>query len=444
MRRLLFFFFMLIALAAPLYAAAAKSIFPYPYQETSLGNGLKIILIPMKNQGLVSYFTIVHAGSRDEIEPGHSGFAHFFEHMMFRGTEKYPADVYNQIASGMGADTNAYTTDDYTCFYLHFPSRYLEKVVDLESDRFQNLKYALPAFQTEAKAVLGEYNKNFANPFFQIDEKMSDTAFEKSSYKHTTMGFPRDIQDMPNQYDYSLTFFQRFYRPENCTILVTGNFNPQEALTLIKKYYSDWKPGTYKTVNPTEPEQTVEKRASMTYQGDTLPILGIGYKAPQFSTTGKDNAALDLLSELAFGETSPLYQKLVLDEQKTDVLTVDFSPHKDPDLFIIYARLKKADDLQYVEQAVSSALDEMKKNLVDARKLEDIKSNFKYSFLMGLDTSRNVGSRMAQRLELTRSIKGVDELFQTYQDITPQDIQHAAQTYFEPQKKTVVTLTGAK
>src|ERR1051326_814032 len=119
MRRLISILFIL-ALAAPVYAATAASIFPYPYQETALPNGLKVILIPIKNQGLVSYFTIMHAGSRDEIEPGHTGFAHFFEHMMFHGTPKYPAELYTQIASEMGADHNAYTTDDYTCYYMHF------------------------------------------------------------------------------------------------------------------------------------------------------------------------------------------------------------------------------------------------------------------------------------------------------------------------------------
>src|SRR5215213_1723948 len=116
---------------------AVESVFPYKYEESTLDNGLKVIAIPMKNPGLVSYFTIVRAGSRDEVEPGKSGFAHFFEHMMFRGTVKYPPEKYNQAVTEMGADMNAYTSDDRTVYYLHFPSRYLEKIVELEADRFQ-------------------------------------------------------------------------------------------------------------------------------------------------------------------------------------------------------------------------------------------------------------------------------------------------------------------
>ena len=433
---------LLLLLLAPI--AWGASMFPYPYQEHTLDNGLKVILIPIKNQGLVSYFTIVHTGSRDEIEPEKSGFAHFFEHMMFRGTEKYPSDAYDQITAEMGAERNAYTTDDYTFYYLHFPDRYLEKVIDIESDRFQNLKYALPEFQTEAKAVLGEYNKNFANPFFQLEEKLYDTAFSKSSYKHTTMGFLRDIQDMPNQYEYSLTFFNRFYRPNNCTIMVTGNFEPDTALKLIKKYYPDWKPGDYKTVNAQEPEQTEPKSAQVNYKGDTLPLLAIGYKAPAFDPASKDFAALGVLTDLAFGETSQLYQQLVLEQQKVDVLAAEFPPHRDPNLFVIYSRLKKQEDLKSVEDAIVVTLEGMKKTPVEAQKLADLKSNLKYSFLMGLDTSKNVGFRLGQFVELTRNIEGVNQMIESYQAVTAEDVQKAAQKYFTPEKKTTVTLTGGK
>jgi len=441
MRRLLLFFVYLLFFVS---TVRAGSMFPYAYQEHTMDNGLKVILIPIKNQGLVSFFTIVHTGSRDEIEPGKSGFAHFFEHMMFRGTEKYPSALYDEITAEMGAERNAYTTDDYTFYYMHFPDRYLEKVIDLESNRFQNLKYALPEFQTEAKAVLGEYNKNFANPFFQIEEKLYDNAFSKSSYKHTTMGFLKDIQDMPNQYDYSLSFFNRFYRPNNCTILVTGNFNPETTLSLIKKYYTAWKPNDYKTVNAEEPEQTEPKSGHVDYTGDTLPLLVIGYKSPAFDPANRDFAALDVLTDLAFGETSPLYQKLVLEEQKVDMVTADFTPHRDPNLFIIYARLKKQEDLKSVEDAILATLEDIKKNPVEAQKLADLKSNFKYSFLMGLDTSKNVGFNLGQFVELTRDIQGVDQMIESYQAVTAEDVQKAAQKYFMTEKKTTVTLTGGK
>src|SRR3990172_5244127 len=268
MRRILLFLcFLLLAPNLP-----ADSVFPYQYQETILENGLKVILIPMKNTGLVSYVTVVRTGSRDEVEPGKSGFAHFFEHMMFRGTPKYSSDLYGTTLAEMGADHNAFTAYDYTAYYLHFPAANLEKIIELESDRFMNTEYTLPAFQTEARAVLGEYNKSVADPFFQLDEKLSDSAFLKSTYKHTIIGFLKDIEDMPNQFDYSLTFFDRFYRPENCALILTGNFEADQAVSWIKKYYSSWKRGTYKAISIEEPEQTEERSVTVSYKGETLPL----------------------------------------------------------------------------------------------------------------------------------------------------------------------------
>ena len=363
---------------------------------------------------------------------------------MFRGTEKYPPERYNAIVTEMGADTNGSTWDDRTMYYLHFPSRYLEKVIEIESDRFQNLKYSKAAFQTEAKAVLGEYNKDFANPFFQTDEKVRDTAFDKSTYKHSAMGFIKDIQDMPNQYDYSLQFFNRFYRPENCIILITGSFNSQEAVALVKKYYSNWKPGNYKTSNPPEPEQTAERTAKIDYAGDTLPILAISYKTPAYNPSDREYAALWLLGPLAFGETSELYRQLVLKDQLVDLLEPDFEPHRDPYLFSIYARLKKAEDLPTVQEAIDRTLENMQNKPVEDKRLADLKSNIKYSFLLSLDTSKSTAFQLSQYINLTRDIASLDTLFKTFDSITAEDIQKAAQKYFGARKRTVVTLTGGK
>ena len=428
--------------------AWSESMFPYQYKETKLENGLKVILIPMDNAGLVSYMTYVNVGSRHEIEPGHTGFAHFFEHMMFRGTKKYPAEKYGQVLLEIGADRNAFTGEDFTFYYMHFPGRYLEKVVDIESDRFMNLEYAVPEFQTEAKAVLGEYNKNFANPFFQLEEKLNDTAFEKSTYKHTAMGFLKDIQDMPNQFDYSRTFFSRYYRPENSTVMIAGKFNPEEALALIRKYYATWKPSNYKPVMPQEPDQKAEKRATVKYEGDTLPLLAISHKAPSFDPSSKDFAALSLLSELAFGETSPIFEKLVLQDQKADFVSGDYIPHTGDYLFTVYVRLKSPEDVAAVEQQILNTLEQMKQQPVDPDRLADLKSNRKYSYLMSFATSKSITDgfyrSMPPYLAMIHGVKAVDQLFATYESVTPQDIQKAAGEYFQKEKRTVVTLTGAK
>ena len=114
------------------------------------------------------------------------------------------------------------------------PATALAKVVEIESDRFRNLKYDEPAFQKEARAVLGEYNKNASSPFQLLNEAMQDAAYTTHTYKHTTIGFLADVKDMPNQYAYSKTFFDRWYRPENCTIVVTGDVNHDQLVKLVR------------------------------------------------------------------------------------------------------------------------------------------------------------------------------------------------------------------
>src|SRR6266545_5259628 len=150
---------------------SGSKVFPYPFHITVLENGLKVVAVPFDSPGLVAYWTVVRAGSRNEIEPGKSGFAHFFEHMMFRGTDTYPRDRYNAILKELGADHNAFTTDDYTAYHVLAPASGLETIMTLESDRFMNLKYSVEGFKKEAGAVLGAYNKNASNHFQMLNEK---------------------------------------------------------------------------------------------------------------------------------------------------------------------------------------------------------------------------------------------------------------------------------
>jgi len=186
--------------------------------------GLKPLSCPCPVRDWRRILRFVRTGSRDEVEAGKSGFAHFFEHMMFRGTKKYPGPMYDSICTGMGANANASTTDDFTMFFISFAKDNLEKVIELESDRFQNLSYLKPAFQTEAGAVYGEYRKDVTNPFFLLEEKLADRAYDVHTYKHTTMGFEAEHQRHARGLRLQpVRFFKRYYRPENVVILVVGD-----------------------------------------------------------------------------------------------------------------------------------------------------------------------------------------------------------------------------
>lgn len=424
--------------------AMAGSIFPYKYTVEVLPNGLKVVLIPMESPGLVSYYSVVRTGSRDEVEPGKTGFAHFFEHMMFRGTKKYPGPVRDSIVTSIGASGNAYTSDDITAYYYNFAAEDLERVIELESDRFQNLLYPEGVFQTEAGAVYGEYRKNITSPFAVLSEKMKELAYDVHTYKHTTMGFEADIKAMPQQFEYSKSFFSRFYRPENIVLVVAGDMDVRKTLDMIKKYYGGWQKGYVAPKVTPEPAQQGERTTEVSYPGRTLPILVIGYKGEAFDAKNKNLAAAMLLGELAFGENSDLNKKLFLKEQKVQFLSPSFPMNRDQGLYQIYSMVKKVEDVSYVRDEVYRTIEEFKTKPVDAQKLADLKRRNKYNFLMGLDTPSRVTGGLARVVAITGGVEAIDELYATFDTVTPQDIQNAAKRYLTPERRSVIVLKGAQ
>lgn len=422
---------------------SADKVFPYDYEVNKLENGLKIITVPMPTDGIVSYYTLVRTGARDEYEQGKSGFAHFFEHMMFRGTEKYPGTVYDSLIISIGADGNAYTTDDYTAYHLNLAKEDLDLVMELESDRFQNLSYPEADFKTESGAVYGEYRKNSTNPSNVVWENIKNTAFDKHTYKHTTIGFEADIKAMPTLFEYSKEFYSRYYRPENCILFVAGDITTKDVLAKAKKYYSPWERGYVTPKIQTEPEQTAPRSAKVTYAGKTNPILGIGYKAEAFDPKSKSSIARELIGDLAFGSNSDLYKKLFLNEQKVQSLSPYFPQNRDPFLSIIFAEVNDAKDLKYVETEVQNAVNWLQTNLVDTKKLEDLKKRQKYDFLMGLDTPANLTGGLAKLIAITGGMDVIEDYFKTLSTITPQDIQDEAKKMNES-KRTTIELKGAK
>jgi len=424
--------------------AASGQIFPYRSVQETLPNGLKTIVIPLDSPGLVTYWSIVRTGSRDEVEPGRSGFAHFFEHMMFRGTKKYPGPVYDQIVTALGADSNAYTTDDYTAYHMTFAKEDLERVVEIESDRFQNLSYEKPAFQTEAGAVYGEYRKGITHPFSLLDEKLRDLAYDVHTYKHTTIGFEADIKAMPEAYEYSLSFFRRFYRPDNIVILVVGDVAPAVAIDLVRKYYAGWEKGYVPPQIVPEPPQTAERKGNVPYPGKTLPILQISYKGDACDPDNAEYVAAMLLADLAFGETSEIYKRLVLDEQKVQALEAFVPMNRDAPLFDIIAMVKEAQDLDEVRDEIYRTLERFQAGPFDAEKLVQLKRRHKYGFLMELDTPDGVAQALARPIALTGGIEVVDRLYEALDRATPDDVMRAAGKYFVPQRRTVMVLQGTE
>jgi zinc protease len=424
--------------AAP---SASGEVFPFKVEQTTLDNGFKVLVIPYDSPGTIAYFTVVRTGSRDEIEPGHSGFAHLFEHIMFRGTERYGQDKYAAMLKQMGADNNASTRDDVTEYHIIGPSAELETLMDLESDRFKNLKYTEEQFKTEALAVLGEYNKNASNPGLPLEEKLRDVAFTQHTYRHTTLGFLADVQAMPKYYEFSIAFHDRFYRPENCTLVIVGDAQADKVFALAKRYYGDWKRGYKATDIPVETPQREPKSAHLDWANPTHPYLVEGYHAPAFSVENVDFAALDLIGQLLFGESAPLYQDLVNNKQWADFIQGGPEEHRDPYLFSVFARVKSEAAIAQVQDAISKALEDLKTHPVDPARLDRIKSHLRYAFALGLSTPAAVAYQVLQAIALTGDVSSINALFAQYQKVTPADIQRMATQVFRAENQTVVTLS---
>jgi zinc protease len=433
-------FLPLALFTAAAFGATPPKILPYPFTQQDLPNGLRLVVVPTDYPNIVATYIVVQAGSRNEVEPGHTGFAHLFEHLMFKGTEKYPREKYTATLQRIGASSNAFTTEDFTCFYTVFSKEDLSTVLQMEADRFRNLKYTEPELKTEALAVLGEYNKNSSDPSSRLEEVLSDTAFDRSTYKHTTMGFLKDIQDMPNQYDYSLKFFDRYYRPEYTTILVVGDVKAKSVRDAVDKFWGEWKRGSYQPEIPHEPPQEKPRTAGVDWPTPTLPIVDVAYKGPAYTDSAKDTAALDALAFLAFSPTSDLYQKLVVQEQKAASLSASAPDNVDPALFQIEARVKKAADVDSVREQILATVKTFQEKPVDAERLAAVRKHLRYALALRMQSSDAIAAILARYVALRRTPETINNLYDQYAALTPEDVQQAATKYLAENSRTTVTL----
>jgi zinc protease len=427
-----------LCLAAPAVGQTADRVFPYEYRRFELPNGLVSYLIDAGPSGQVAYLSIVRTGSRDEVEAGRSGFAHFFEHMMFRGTEKYPD--FDAVMSEIGAARNAFTSSDMTVYYAVAGSENLERMIDLESDRFMNLGYSEPDFRTEAGAVLGEYQQSATTPSGFLNEKLRETAFDLHTYRHTTIGFEADVRAMPEGFEYSLDFHRRHYRPENVILVLAGDFDFDRVERMIREYYTPWQPGYVAPTIPVEPAQTAPRDRTVVFPGRTLPILSINWRAPAWSPTDRTAIATEVLGRVAFGPNSDLFRTLVLRERKVGSLGASFGLLRDPYLVGVFTTVLNPADIDGVRTAVLETARRFQEQPVDERALADAKSNMKYGFLMGLETPQSIAFSMIQPVVMTGGIEAVEDYYRTLDSITAEDVRRAARQVLVDESRTIVTM----
>jgi zinc protease len=440
MKKLIILLLFILTLSSQKIINAQNSFVPFTIHQTQLENGLNVVTVPFDSPGIVAFYIIVRVGSRNEVEKGVTGFAHFFEHMMFRGTDKYPKDKYEQVLKSIGASANANTSSDRTVYHMTGDANKLEKMFEIEADRFRYLNYSKEDFIIEAGAVKGEYTKNYANPLSRLYESIRNTAFDVHTYKHTTMGFYEDIVDMPNQYEYSLQFYKRFYKPEYCTILCVGDVTFNQIISLAEKYFGSWERGSYVADIPVEPTQNQTRYAHIK-SSEVPPYLSLNYKGPAFNDTEIDLPALYLISSIYFGPNSSIYKKLVLEEKKVKSLGCYPSFSRDPELIGIYANLKDNKDLRYVLEELLAEVEAVKTKPVDITILNNAKSNIQYRTLMNMDNPTDIANILSSFISVSGDPESINRYYKTLGKITPEDIINVAKKYFVNTSLTIGTIT---
>ena len=410
-----------------------------------LDNGLTVVTVEFPSPGIVAYYTLIRAGSRDEIEKGKSGYAHLFEHLMFRGTPKVSAEMYEKKLQAMGADNNAFTTDDFTLYVPLVPKDALPELISVEADRFQHLDVPRPAYKDETGAVLGEYNKDFSDPYMAIDEALRAEAFTQHTYGHTTIGFKKDVEAMPNAYDYSKEFFARYYTPDDATIFVVGDFERDKVLSLIRANYKDWQGHRTKPEIKTEPDQIAARSKALVWKNATAQRVSVAYKIPSTGSSLRDVAALSVLRALVFDESSALYQRLVVAEQK--VIEIDSDPddllHRDPGLFRVDMKLRSTTSFDEVVKAVDDEIAKVGRGEVKADQLEAVRAHVLNATSLSLQTPGRVAERLAVWTAVTDGdVRAFENFAKQVSELTLADVQKVATQYLTVDRKNVVTMSS--
>jgi zinc protease len=407
-----------------------------------LSNGLKVILLENHEVPVIDLQIWYHVGGKDEL-PGHTGFAHLFEHLMFKGSAHVGPDEHSRIIEAVGGFDNAETNDDSTDFFETFPSQYLERVLWLEADRMGSLNVDDANFKSERQVVEEERRVRVDNqPYGSIEEDLRAAAFTVHGYHHTPIGSIADL-DKATLEDVR-AFFNTYYKPNNATLVIVGDFNSDQALTWTKKYFEGIpaSAGPIPRPNKPEPPQAAEREVSKSYTNTPLPAVVIGYKIP--ARYSPDSYPLDLASNiLAGGESSRLYQALVYKDQIA-VQSAGFGNFtEDPNLFWAYAIMNPRFKPQDGEKAVIGILDGLKTQPVSDTDLQKAKNQEISGFILGHDTDEQKAVALENAAVIGKNPDLVNTELDRYLQVTPEDIERVAKEYFVPEHATILTITPA-
>ena len=409
----------------------------FPVEERSLPNGLQIRLLPDRSLPVTTLYSFFRVGSRNE-RPGITGISHLFEHMMFNGSKKYGPKEFDRRLESAGGHSNAYTSNDLTAYYEDFASDALPLVLDLESDRMASLTIDDVSLAREREVVKEERRFRTDNDIDgMMDEAMGALAFLAHPYRWPVIGWMTDIEGITRQ-DCE-AYFRTYYAPNNCTLVLVGDFDGKQAMKLLEEHYASIPSGEkLPPVAVGEPQQKGERRSVIRYPAQAPAVL-VGFRAPDGSDP--DSLVLDLIeTALSSGEGARLKRALVYEQELCVDAHVGFGWRIDPGLFEISLKLNPGVDPERAESSLWAEIARLCDQPMPAKELERARNLVRAQLLRGLQTSNGRAHTIGQMEVMLGGWKHMLDLDDRYAAITAADIQRVAQKTFPPHRRNVVTL----
>jgi zinc protease len=403
----------------------------------TLANGLQVIVWPDHSIPSVVLYNWVHVGSRNEVN-GATGLAHFFEHMMFNGTSRHAQGEFSRMIEGNGGSDNAFTSQDVTVYQDWFPRSALELVLELESDRLANLAFDPAVVEKEREVVYSERRLRVedSNPAF-LDEQVQATALIAHPYRIPTIGWPSDIKT------WTLADLEGFYRmayaPNNCTLVLVGDIEPEQAFRLVERFYGPIARGPeVPAVRTVEPEQQGERRLTLERPGQN-PLVTMAWHA--IKADDARAPALNLLQTiLTGGDASRLHRSLVEEQQLAVDVGSGWSEGFDPNLYIVSATLPEGGSPEAFERGLQAELDRILKDGVSPLELTRAKNQQAMGFWRGLATLDGKAHMLGEFAVFHGDYRKLFTAPEAYEQVTREQLLAVARDVFQPAHRTVGVL----
>jgi zinc protease len=431
----------LFLLFAQLSWAADKN--PSDTHEFLLNNGLKLIVREDHRAPTVAHMVWYRAGSMDETN-GRTGVAHVLEHMMFKGTDKVKAGEFSRLVAAVGGRENAFTSRDYTAYFQQVEKSKLEEVIKLEADRMSNLNFDDAEFLKEIQVVMEERRlRTEDNPSSLLNESLMATAFMSSPYRHPVVGWMNDLQNMTASD--ARDWYRSWYKPNNATVVITGDVNAQQVLASVEKYYGALSAKELPVRKPQiEPPQRGVKQVQVKAPADSAQLT-MAWKAPRLEPGKLDESdpyALELLTAVLDGyDNARLNRSLVKQEKVVNDVGVGYDMiSRGPALFVISATLAKGKTVEQVQASIRKALDEIKQKGILESELKRIKVRILSEQIYKRDSIFGQAMEIGGTEMAGFSWRDIDYMLEKMQSITPEQVQAVAKKYLVDDHLTIAVL----